>query len=363
VLLGLLYTAPNYFVDSPALQVTTGKATVKVNSDTVGTVAEALKRDGIPAEAMSLEGTGDTSAVRARFASTDAQFKAKLALERDLNRDQADPDYIVTVNLAKNTPMWMQKLGAQAMNLGLDLRGGVHFLLQVDAKAVQETRIKGIQTSARSLLRDKNVRHAGIDRVGDPSRSNSATPKPAPRRAACWPTRTPTWPSRGRRRHRPEAGRDPEAGSAAARRGRGREAEHQHPGQAHQRTRRDRAGDPAAGPRPHRGAAAGRAGRGPCERHHRPHRDPGIPHGRRYGHPGHRTEAAIPLNSELFTQGQGAPVVVSKDVFLTGDSIISATAGFDQNQQSGREHRAERRRRPQDAPMTRERVGKRMATC
>ena len=167
VLLGLLYTAPNYFVDSPALQVTTSKATVKVNSDTVGQVAEALKRDGVPAEAVSLEGSGDTSAVRARFASTDAQFKAKLALERDLNRDQTDPDYIVTVNLAKNTPAWMQKLGAQAMNLGLDLRGGVHFLLQVDAKAIQESRIKGILSTARSLLRDQNVRHAGIERVGD----------------------------------------------------------------------------------------------------------------------------------------------------------------------------------------------------
>src|SRR6476661_3830933 len=101
VLLGLLYTAPNYFADSPALQVTTGKATAKVNSATATLVAEALKRDGIAAESVSLEGAGDTSAVRARFASTDAQFKAKLALERDLNRDPADPDYIVTVGLAK----------------------------------------------------------------------------------------------------------------------------------------------------------------------------------------------------------------------------------------------------------------------
>jgi preprotein translocase subunit SecD len=99
--------------------------------------------------------------------STDEQFKAKLALERDLNRDQTDPDYIVTVNLVKNTPAWMQKLRAQPMNLGLDLRGGVHFLLQVDAKAVQETRIKGILAAVRSQLRDKNVRHAGIDRVGN----------------------------------------------------------------------------------------------------------------------------------------------------------------------------------------------------
>ena len=64
--------------------------------------------------------------------------------------DPADPDYIVTVNLVKNTPLWMQKLRALPMNLGLDLRGGVHFLLQVDTKSVEETRIKGIQAAAIS---------------------------------------------------------------------------------------------------------------------------------------------------------------------------------------------------------------------
>src|SRR5437763_764254 len=167
VLLGLLYTAPNYFVDSPALQITTGKQTVHINSDTTAQVVGALKREGIAAEDVVLESAGDSSAVRARFATPDAQFRAKAALERDLNRDPTDPDYIVTVNLAKNTPLWMQKLGAQPMNLGLDLRGGVHFMLQVDTKATLETRMKAIQGSVRAQLRDQNVRHAGIDRVGD----------------------------------------------------------------------------------------------------------------------------------------------------------------------------------------------------
>src|ERR1700712_1078563 len=87
LLLGLLYTAPNYFVDSPALQITTSKATVKVNSDTKVQVAEALQRDGIATNGVSLEGSGDITSVRARFATPDAQFKAKTALERDLNRD------------------------------------------------------------------------------------------------------------------------------------------------------------------------------------------------------------------------------------------------------------------------------------
>src|SRR4051812_45889146 len=120
LLLGVLFTAPNYFGESPALQVTTGKATVKVNSDTTTQVGEALKRAGVPSTQVALEGSGNSTSVRARFASPDAQFKAKLALERDLNRDQADPDYIVTVNLVKNTPAWMQAVGALPMNLGLD---------------------------------------------------------------------------------------------------------------------------------------------------------------------------------------------------------------------------------------------------
>ena len=162
LLLGALYTAPNYFGESPALQVTTGKTTVKITSETTARVADALKRENVPANQVTLDGEGNSTAVRARFDTTDAQFKAKLALERQLNRDPADPDYIVTVNLVKNTPAWMQTLNAKAMNLGLDLRGGVHFLLQVDSKAVLETKMKGTQASVRSILRDKNVRHAGI---------------------------------------------------------------------------------------------------------------------------------------------------------------------------------------------------------
>ena len=167
LLLGALYTAPNYFGESPALQVTTGKTTVKINSDTSAQVAAALKKDGIPADRINLDGQGDSSSVRVRFATTDIQFKAKLALERDLNRDPTDPDYIVTVNLVKNTPAWMQAILAKPMNLGLDLRGGVHFLMQVDAKAVLENKIKGLQASVRAGLRDKNVRHIGIERVGN----------------------------------------------------------------------------------------------------------------------------------------------------------------------------------------------------
>jgi preprotein translocase subunit SecD len=362
VLLGFLYTAPNYFVDSPALQITTSKATVKVNSDTVGTVANALKRDGIAAEAVSLEGSGDTSAVRARFASTDAQFKAKLALERDLNRDPTDPDYIVTVNLAKNTPAWMQAVGAKAMNLGLDLRGGVHFLLQVNAKEVQETRIKNLQAAARSQLREQNVRHAGIDRVGDriEIRFRDAETRAKARNVLAGQSQDLTFVEAA-------DGTDlklivslkPEALQRVVDEGvkqnistlgkRINELGTTEP--VIQQQGRDRIVVQLPGVQDvaHAKDIIGRTATLEFRMV-----DETVT-------PGTEQTAAIPLNSELFTVGQGAPAVVSKEAFLTGDYISSATASFDENQQpavsldlngdGGRKMRL----------ATRDRVGKRMA--
>jgi preprotein translocase subunit SecD len=363
VLLGFLYTAPNYFVDSPALQITTSKATVKVNSDTVGTVASALKRDGIPLEAVSLEGSGDTSAVRARFASTDAQFKAKLALERDLNRDPSDPDYIVTVNLAKNTPAWMQALGAKAMNLGLDLRGGVHFLLQVNAKEVQETRIKNLLAAARSQLREQNVRHAGIDRVGDriEIRFRDAETRAKARSVLANQSQDLSFAEAA-------DGTDlklivslkPEALQRVVDEGvkqnistlgkRINELGTTEP--VIQQQGRDRIVVQLPGVQDvaHAKDIIGRTATLEFRMV-----DESVT-------PGTEQTAAIPLNSELFTVGQGAPAVVSKEAFLTGDYISSATASFDSQTQQptvsislngdgGRKMRL----------ATRDRVGKRMA--
>ncbi|MES2300399.1 MAG: protein translocase subunit SecD [Pseudomonadota bacterium] len=167
LLLGVLYTSPNYFVDSPALQITSGKSTVKVSGDTATLIDEALKREGIKSEGARIEGEGDNRSVRVRFDDTQSQFNAKPALEKALNRDVEDPSFIVTVGLVKNTPGWMRALRAMPMNLGLDLRGGVHFLMQVDTKGALDTRIKAIQSAVKGGLREKNIRHGGIERVGD----------------------------------------------------------------------------------------------------------------------------------------------------------------------------------------------------
>ena len=363
VLVGLLYTAPNYFVDSPALQVTTSKATVKVNSDTVAKVAEALKRDGIPADGVALEGSGDRSAVRARFATPDIQFKAKTALERDLNRDPADPDYIVTVNLVKNTPAWMQALNAKPLNLGLDLRGGVHFLLQVDAKAVEETRIKSVLSSVRSELREKNVRHAGIDRVGNNVVINfrdEATRTQAHNVLASQNADLAFSDAADGNDLKLIVTLKPEALKRVVEEGvkqnisalskRINELNVSEP--VIQQQGRDRIVVQLPGVQDvaHAKDIIGRT----ATLEFRMVDDTVTP--------GTETTAAIPLNSELFTEGHDAPVVVSKDVTVTGDSITSAVASFDENQRPAIniDLNSEGGRKMREA--TRTRVGKRMAT-
>ena len=167
LLFGVLYTIPNFFGESPAVQISSAKATVKVDPATSARVEEVLARNGIKAEGISFDLSGTQGSVRARFSDTDTQFKAKAVLEKELNADPADPTFIVAFNLMPNTPQWLQSVGAQPMYLGLDLRGGVHFLMQVDTRGVLNKRLQGLQASVRSMLRDKNVRHTGIGRSGD----------------------------------------------------------------------------------------------------------------------------------------------------------------------------------------------------
>ena len=362
LLLGALYTAPNYFGESPALQVTTGKTAVKITSETTARVADVLKREGVPANRVTLEGSGSSTAVRARFDTTDIQFKAKLALERQLNRDAADPDYIVTVNLVKNTPAWMQALHALPMNLGLDLRGGVHFLLQVDAKAVLETKMKGTQASVRSLLRDKNVRHAGIERNGN---TVEVTFRDAETRTAA--RNVLSTQMQDLQLVDAADGTDlklmvtlkPAALQRTVEEGvnqnittlskRINELGVTEP--VIQRQGADRIVVQLPGVQD---VARAKDIIGRTATLEMRMVDSTVT-------PGTELSAAVPLNSELFTEGRGAPVVVSKDIILTGDYISSAVATFDQNHQpavsldlngdGGRKIRL----------ATRENIGKRMA--
>lgn len=166
LIFGTLYTIPNFFGESPAVQISSAKSTIKVDADVAERVQQALRQEGIATDSVVFDNAAQPS-VRARFNDTDTQFKAKSVLERVLNTDPADPTYIVAFNLLPNTPQWLQRIHAFPMYLGLDLRGGVHFLMQVDIKAVINKRLQGLQASARVILRDKNIRHSGITRVGD----------------------------------------------------------------------------------------------------------------------------------------------------------------------------------------------------
>jgi len=162
LLVGSLYTLPNFFGEAPAVQVSAVKATQKVDSGTQSRVEEALKAAGIAAEAITLEGTS----IRARFATTDTQLRAKDAIQKALVPDPADPNFVVALNLLSRSPAWLTSLRAVPMYLGLDLRGGVHFMLQVDMPAALSKKAESLAGDIRTVLREKNVRHAGISRNG-----------------------------------------------------------------------------------------------------------------------------------------------------------------------------------------------------
>jgi len=162
MLIGGLYALPNLFGESPAVQVSAAKASTALDLGTVTRVQEALSAAGVAPEVVSLEG----SSIKARFANTDAQLKAKGAIEKALNPQAADPAYVVALNLLSRSPLWLSSLHASPMYLGLDLRGGVHFMLQVDMQAALSKKAESLAGDVRSALREKNVRHGGVSRNG-----------------------------------------------------------------------------------------------------------------------------------------------------------------------------------------------------
>ena len=162
LLIGLVYTLPNLFGEAPAVQVSSGRSTVKVDGTVATRVEEALIAAGLNADFVQFE----AGSVKARFADTDAQIKAKDAISKALNPDSTDASYIVALNLLSRSPHWLTSLKALPMSLGLDLRGGVHFLMQVDMKSALTKKAESLAGDVRLILRDKNLRHAGISRDG-----------------------------------------------------------------------------------------------------------------------------------------------------------------------------------------------------
>ena len=163
LLVGVIYSLPNFFGEAPAVQVSAGKVTVRVDDGTLSRVETALKTASLAPTRLTLEG----NSVWARFDTTDNQLKAKDAIERALNPDPADPSHIVALNLVPRSPAWLAALNAKPMYLGLDLRGGVHFMLQVDMRAAITKRLDTLASDIRLTLREKDVRHGGVSREGN----------------------------------------------------------------------------------------------------------------------------------------------------------------------------------------------------
>jgi preprotein translocase subunit SecD len=164
LLIGAVYTTPNFFGESPAVQVSSAKATVKVDPALMGRVEQILTDAQLANDGLYFDTIGLNSTVRARFKDADTQLRAKDVIEKALNPNPEDPAYVVALNLVSNTPRWLSSLRALPMYLGLDLRGGVHFLLQVDMRAAIDKRLETLTSDLRTLLREKNIRHAGISK-------------------------------------------------------------------------------------------------------------------------------------------------------------------------------------------------------
>jgi preprotein translocase subunit SecD len=175
--IGLIYTLPNLFGESPAVQVSSAKSTVRLETSLISHVEELLKQNNIPTTGSYFEQNGPNATARFRFESTDVQLKAKDLIERELNKDSTAtaPDYTVALNLVSASPAWLTALGAHPMHLGLDLRGGVHFLLQVDMQGALQARYDSMVADARSVLREAKVPVGTIERDGQSLRMDFAS--------------------------------------------------------------------------------------------------------------------------------------------------------------------------------------------
>ena len=158
----LLYTLPNFYGEAPAVQISSAKATVKLDNVLLARVEDELRKAGAAPTGL----LSDSNSVRVRFSDADTQLKARDLIEKSLNPDAANPSYVVALNLLSSSPNWLTAIRALPMYLGLDLRGGVHFLLQVEMQAAITKRLESYAGDLRTQLRDKNVRHAGIQREG-----------------------------------------------------------------------------------------------------------------------------------------------------------------------------------------------------
>src|SRR5690554_4118478 len=164
LVIGVLYTIPNLFGESPAVQVASAKSVVKVDLATLNRVEDILRRHNINMDGVFFEQNGPAGTVRVRFDSTDTQLKAKDIFEKELIPNSNDPDYTIALNLMSASPSCLTAIGAKPIHLGLDLRGGVHFLLAVDMQGALTGRYDSLASEVRTVLREADLRAQNIER-------------------------------------------------------------------------------------------------------------------------------------------------------------------------------------------------------
>ena len=167
LLIGGLYSLPNFYGEAPAVQISSTKPTIKVDLATQARVEKILSEADISNTGIFFENAPNVGTIKIRFSNTDIQLRARDLLQQKINLDQNDPSFTVALNLLSNTPSWLSAINALPMPLGLDLRGGVYFLLQVDMKGAVQKKVTSLATDIRTQLRDKNIRHQGIERGTD----------------------------------------------------------------------------------------------------------------------------------------------------------------------------------------------------
>ncbi|HAT4910670.1 TPA: protein translocase subunit SecD [Serratia marcescens] len=155
ILVGLLYALPNIYGEDPAVQIT-GARGVAASETTLDQVRTVLEKDNIASKSIALE----NGAILARFKDSDVQLRAREALMTELG-----DKFVVALNLAPATPTWLAMLGAEPMKLGLDLRGGVHFLMEVDMDTALSKLQEQTMDTLRSELREKGIPYASIRKL------------------------------------------------------------------------------------------------------------------------------------------------------------------------------------------------------
>ncbi|MGY2339233.1 protein translocase subunit SecD [Pseudomonas sp. SDO5532_S415] len=157
--IGLIYSAPNLYPDDPAIQVSGASTALQVNQADLDRVSAALKEAGINVKAATLAAGGKGGLIR--LVKAEDQLPAK-----DVVRKALGDDYVVALNLAQTTPQWLRSLAAHPMKLGLDLSGGVHFLLEVDMDKALDARLKVYEGDVKSLLRKEKLRYRSLPQLG-----------------------------------------------------------------------------------------------------------------------------------------------------------------------------------------------------